>query len=62
MIDIRKFVGSGFFTGYFPKAPGTFASLIALFIYLIPGFENLYFQLLFIVISIIAGIPIGNYF
>ena len=37
---VERTLGSGFFTGYLPFAPGTFGSIIALVIYMIPGFEN----------------------
>lgn len=36
----EKFLGSAFLTGYIPFASGTMGSLLALAIYLIPGFEN----------------------
>lgn len=39
---LKKFLLSGFLTGYIPFAPGTFASLAALLIYYIPGFEQPY--------------------
>jgi phosphatidylglycerophosphatase A len=62
MIQIKKIIGSGLYTGFFPKVPGTFASLIALFFYLIPGFENPFFLISAIIISTLIGIPIGTYF
>lgn len=38
-----KFFGSGFFSGFFPIAPGTAGSAVALAIYwFIPGFESWY--------------------
>ncbi len=37
----EKIIGSGFYTGYIPIASGTFGSLAAIVIYLIPGFEKL---------------------
>ena len=37
----EKIIGSGFYTGYIPFASGTFGSLAAIVIYLIPGFEKL---------------------
>lgn len=57
-----KVLGSGFYSGYIPFAPGTFGSLAALIIYLIPGFENLYIILPVIIMTIIVGIPIGTKF
>jgi phosphatidylglycerophosphatase A len=59
---LRKIIGSGFFTGFIPKAPGTFGSFAALLIYFIPGFEKPEIMISFILIAIIIGIPIGNYF
>lgn len=59
---IENATGSGLFTGYIPIASGTFASLVALLIYLIPGFENLFVIIPAIVISILFGIKIGDKF
>ena len=59
---LEKFLGSGFYTGYIPFASGTFGSLAALLIYLIPGFENLYIIIPFIFLFSILGIKIGNKF
>jgi phosphatidylglycerophosphatase A len=58
----EKLIGSGFYSGYVPVAPGTFGSLAALLIYLIPGFENLYIILPAILLSIVLGIPIATKF
>ena len=60
--SIKKMIGSGFFSGYIPFAPGTFGSIVALAIYLIPTFQNIYVILSFIIIAFFIGIPIGNYF
>ena len=59
---IEKFLGTGFFTGYIPFAPGTFGSLAALFIYLIPGFGNPTVILLLISLFTVIGIPLGSKF
>jgi phosphatidylglycerophosphatase A len=59
---LEKLLGSGFYSGYIPVAPGTFGSLAALIIYLIPGFENLYILIPAIAVSIAAGIPIATKF
>jgi phosphatidylglycerophosphatase A len=59
---IEKLIGSGFFTGYIPFASGTFASLAALIIYYIPGFENLYIILPVTVLFLFFGIYAGNKF
>lgn len=58
----EKLAGSGLFTGYIPFASGTFGSLAALFIYLIPGFENKYVLIPVIIITSVYGIFIGNKF
>jgi len=59
---IEKLLGSGFYTGYIPFASGTFGSLAALIIYLIPGFENIYVIIPAIVIFYIYGVYVGNKF
>ncbi len=59
---IEKLLGSGFYTGYIPFASGTFGTLAALVIYLIPGFENPYVIIPAIVIFFIYGIYVGNKF
>lgn len=59
---IQKLLGSGFYTGYIPFAPGTFGSLVALLIFLIPGFENIYIILPVTIIAFLIGIKLGNYF
>lgn len=37
----EKIIGSALYTGFIPIASGTFGSLVAILIYLLPGFENL---------------------
>jgi phosphatidylglycerophosphatase A len=59
---LEKLLGSGFFTGYIPFASGTFASLAALLIYYIPGFENLYIIFPVTVSFFLIGIYEGNKF
>jgi phosphatidylglycerophosphatase A len=59
---IEKFIGSGFFTGYIPFASGTWASLAALLIYWIPGFESYFIILPAIALSVILGIYLGSKF
>lgn len=59
---LKLFFGTGFLSGYLPKAPGTFGSFAALIIYLIPGFEKFYFIIPAIIITIIIAVPLGNYF
>ncbi|HOI29991.1 MAG TPA: phosphatidylglycerophosphatase A [Melioribacteraceae bacterium] len=60
--QIEKFIGSGFYTGYIPKASGTFASLLAMLLFLIPGFENPSILIFIISLSIVAGVKIANRF
>ena len=59
---LERLFGSGFFSGYIPIAPGTFGSLVALAIYLIPGFENPTILLTLISLFSIIGIYTGNKF
>ena len=58
----EKFIGSGFFTGYFPVASGTVGSLAAIVIYLIPGFEQLFVIIPATLVIIFYGIYIGTKF
>ncbi len=58
----EKFIGSGFFTGYFPVASGTVGSAAALLIYLIPGFEKLYIIIPAIILFASYGIYVGTKF
>ena len=62
MKEIKKIIGSGFYSGYAPFAPGTFGSIIAFLIFLIPGFEKTYIIIPAILLAIVIGIPVGNYF
>ena len=58
----EKFIGSGFYTGYFPIASGTIGSLVAIVIYLIPGFENLLIIIPATLIFMVYGIFVGTKF
>jgi len=58
----EKMLGSGFYTGYIPFAPGTFGSLAALILYTIPGFESLAVIVPIIIIFSFYGIFIGSKF
>ena len=58
----EKLIGSGFYTGYIPFASGTWGSLAALIIYLIPGFEKPVIIIPAIIVFIILGIFTGNKF
>lgn len=55
-------IGSGLFTGYVPIASGTFASLAALVIYLVPGFDTPSILIFLITLSILVGVPIATKF
>jgi phosphatidylglycerophosphatase A len=59
---LEKFLGSGFYTGYFPYASGTVGSAAALLIYWIPGFERIEILLAFTVLAIVSGLYIGGRF
>ena len=58
----EKLIGSGFYTGYIPFTSGTWGSLAALIIYLIPGFEKPVIIIPAIVLFTILGIFTGNKF
>lgn len=59
---IEKLLGSGFYTGFIPFAPGTFASLAALIIYYIPGFESWFILIPAVIIFTFYGFFVGNKF
>lgn len=59
---IEKIIGSVFFTGYIKYASGTFGSLAAILIYLIPGFENPTIMLIAISICSVIGFKLGTKF
>jgi phosphatidylglycerophosphatase A len=59
---IEKVIGSGLFTGYIPYASGTFGSLAAIIIYLIPGFENPTIMFIAISFFLVIGAQIGSKF
>ncbi len=58
----EKLLGSGFYTGYIRFASGTWGSLAALIIYLVPGFENPSLMIFMISLFILIGVPIGDKF
>lgn len=58
----EKFLGSGFFTGYSPFASGTVASLAALIIYFIPGFESPEIIIPLTVVTFFYGVYVSNKF
>jgi phosphatidylglycerophosphatase A len=59
---IEKLLGSGFYTGYIPFASGTFGTIAALFIFLIPGFEDPYIIIPVIIVFFIYGVYVGSKF
>jgi len=58
----EKFIGSGFYTGYFPVASGTVGSLAAIIIYLVPGFEKLIIIIPATIAFMFYGIYVGTKF
>jgi len=58
----EKFIGSGFYTGYFPVASGTVGSFAAILIYMIPGFENFFIIIPITIIFLVYGIFVGTKF
>jgi phosphatidylglycerophosphatase A len=58
----EKFIGSGFYTGYFPVASGTVGSAAAVLIYLIPGFEQLFIIIPVTILFMVYGIFVGTKF
>ncbi len=59
---IEKLLGSGFYSGYSSVASGTVGSLVAILIYLIPGFEKLFIIIPATICFFFYGIFIGNKF
>lgn len=53
-------IASGFYTGYFPFAPGTVGSLLAFLIYMIPGFENPFILIPLIIITFFYGVKVST--
>ena len=62
MNPLIKFIGSGFYTGYIKYASGTFGSLAALLIYLIPGFERNEILIPATIFITAIGVPISTKF
>lgn len=58
----EKIIGSVFFTGYIKYASGTFGSLAAILIYLIPGFENPTIMMFAISVCTVIGFRLGSKF
>jgi len=59
---LEKTIGSGFFTGLIPFAPGTFGSFVGLLIYYTPGFEKPQILIPVIIIFTFYGIFLGSKF
>lgn len=59
---IDRALGSGFYTGYVPLAPGTFGSIAALLLYSLPGFESPPILISMIIIFSFYGIYVGGKF
>ena len=57
--SVEKLIGSGFYTGYLPKMSGSYASFVALLLFLIPGFENPSLMIFLISFCILIGVPIA---
>jgi phosphatidylglycerophosphatase A len=59
MSSIITFLGSFFYTGFFPFAPATFASLVFCVIYLIPGCDMIASPIV-LAVTLAASIPIAT--
>jgi len=59
---LEKFLGSGFYSGFSPAVSGTVGSAVAIIIYLIPGFEELYVIIPVSLIFFSYGIYVGSKF
>jgi phosphatidylglycerophosphatase A len=51
-----KFFGTGFFSGFFPFASGTFGSVVAALVFFIPVFSKWYFLLGLITVFFVIGV------
>ncbi|URA09386.1 phosphatidylglycerophosphatase A family protein [Thermospira aquatica] len=58
--DIIDFVVTGFYTGYFPFMPGTFGSLVGVFLFILLSPLGIWFYLIWVMILCLA-IPITTY-
>ena len=54
---LKRFLGTGFYSGYLPWAPGTWGSLVGLLIALVPGVEQTPVLLCLIAVGMILGVP-----
>ena len=55
-------LGTGFYSGYSPFAPGTAGSLVALAVFLCPGFNSPHVLIPAIVLATFGGVILGNRF
>ncbi len=64
MKKLKRFIYTGFYSGYFPYAPGTMGTLVALFIYIglyfSFGFDVKYINAAIVVFALIPAIILGN--
>lgn len=58
----EKLIGSGFYTGFIPLASGTFGSIAAIIIYIIPGFEKPEIIIPAIIIFFAYGLSVSSKF
>jgi len=58
----EKLLGSGFYSGYSPFISGTIGSLVAIGLFMIPGFEQLVIIIPAIVIFFVYGVFVGDKF
>ena len=58
----EKIIGSGFYSGYSPIASGTVGSAVAIIIYLVPGFEDLFIIIPATLVLFVYGIFVGTKF
>jgi phosphatidylglycerophosphatase A len=57
---IIKAISSGLFTGYIPKASGTFGSFIGFLVYMIPGFSEIFVLELAVIFGFVVGIFVSE--
>ncbi|MDZ7807211.1 MAG: phosphatidylglycerophosphatase A [Gracilimonas sp.] len=63
MNKLKILLGTGFYSGFIPKAPGTFGSLVSLIlIYPILQAQNLYLIVVFMVVSSLITLWVSPYF
>lgn len=60
MKHLLNFLASGFFSGYLPKAPGTFGTLVGMFIYLLVS-PYLIPYIAVVIFFVLISVPISTY-